>query len=236
MAIPKPQGRMIRVSIADDEGLAKLSDGAARLYFYLMPHLTAHGKFAGGASTMQENVVPLLGWTRKRIIGYLAEINTHTSMHVWKQNGRFYVHDGTFFERNEIRSDRMGRDSIPPYPGLDRMKTGTSKYSLPEFVPDLLPHEVEVEVEVEVEEEVMEKKASQRQPHAHDTPVRGGFAAKCTSNPSSLETFPAITEEENIEQRILSALKESEASPVPDAEGRPRQRSNVLEYVPRIRE
>jgi hypothetical protein len=34
-----PKGRMIRRDLADDEGMACLSDRAARLYFYLYPHL-----------------------------------------------------------------------------------------------------------------------------------------------------------------------------------------------------
>ena len=180
MANPRPQGRMIRVDIADDACLAKLSDGAARLYFYLTPHLTAHGKFAGGAPTMRDNVVPLLGWSVKRILGYLAEINTHTSMKVWKQLGRVFVHDLTFFERNEIRSDRIGRDSIPSYPGADRMKTGTSPKSLPEYLPDLLPHEVEVEVQIEEEGEVeVELEAIRALP---SPPSEGGGAAASQSS------------------------------------------------------
>ena len=96
---------MIRVDIAEDEGMARLSDGAARLYTWLYPHLNSYGKFSGGPGTIKETVVPLLGWNRKKILAYLAEINTHTSVKVWTQNGRFYVHDIRFFEKQEIRED-----------------------------------------------------------------------------------------------------------------------------------
>jgi hypothetical protein len=146
---------MIRVDIAENEGLAKLSDGASRLYFHLTPFLSAYGKFSGGPHTIRENIVPLLRWTAKRIQGYLAEINAHTSMRVWKQNGRFYVHDITFFQNQDIREDRRGRDTLPTYPGSNAMKTSASPFSLPEYVLDPLPPEVEVEVkdieEVEVQ-------------------------------------------------------------------------------------
>jgi hypothetical protein len=140
---------MIRRDLADNEGMARLSDGAARLFFYLYPHLDSYGKFAGGVGTIQETVVPRLGWKPKKIRGYLVEINRHTSMKIWIQNGRVYVHDVCFFDEQDIREDRRGRDSLPSYPGADRMKTGTSPFLVPEYVPDLLPHEVEVEVEGE---------------------------------------------------------------------------------------
>jgi len=153
MATPRSQGRMIRVSIAEDAGINRLSDGAARLYFMLKPHLNSHGKFSGGPHVIRENVVPLLPWSAKRINGYLVEINNHTSVRVWNQFGRFYVHDLAFSSEQDLRDDRKGRDSLPEYPGADRMKAGTSKYSLPEYLPDLLPHEVEVEEEREVEVE-----------------------------------------------------------------------------------
>ena len=178
MATPRSQGRMIRVSIAEDAGINQLSDGAARLYFMLKPHLNSHGKFSGGPYVIKENVVPLLPWSAKRINGYLVEINTHTSVRVWKQFGRFYVHDLAFSSEQDLRDDRKGRDSLPAYPGADRMKAGTSKYSLPELLPDpfpdLLPHEVEVEVKGEEEREVeVELEAS----HALPSPPPGGGGA-----------------------------------------------------------
>ena len=146
-------GRMIRRDLAEDEGMARLSDGASRLYFHLLPWLDSWGKFSGGPGTISETVIPLLGWSRKRILSYLAEINLHTSMRVWTQNGRFCVHDERFFEKQDIREDRRGRDTLPSYPGADRMKPGTSPKSLPELLPDEVPPEVEVEVEVEFQRE-----------------------------------------------------------------------------------
>jgi hypothetical protein len=172
-------GRMIRRDLAEDESMARLSDGAARLYFYLLPHLDSHGKFSGGPGTIQETIVPLLGWSRKRILSYLVEINSHTSVRVWTQNGRFFVHDERFFEKQEIREDRRGRDTLPPYPGPDRMKTSGSKNSLPEYVPDLLPHEVEVEVERKVEEEVEVPET----PGARTAPLMGASAPGSMLNP-----------------------------------------------------
>lgn len=174
MTKPHSQGRMIRIDIAEDDGLSKLSDGAARMLFYLYPHLNSYGKFSGGPGTITENVIPLLRWSRKKILSYLTEINTHTSMKVWTHNGRFFVHDLRFSQQQEIREDRRGRDTLPSYPGANCMKTGHSKYSLPELLPDLLPHEVEVEVQGEEEFEV-ELEASRALP---SPPFgRGGAAA-----------------------------------------------------------
>jgi hypothetical protein len=127
MTKPRSQGRMIRIDVAEDVGLSKLSDGAARLYFMLKPHLNYHGKFSGGPHVIRENVVPLLPWSAKRINGYLVEINTHTSVRVWKQFGRFYVHDLAFSSEQDLREDRKGRDNLPSYPGPDVMKPLTSK-------------------------------------------------------------------------------------------------------------
>jgi hypothetical protein len=107
MATLRPQGRMIRVDIADDAGLAKLSNGAARLYFYLTPHLDSYGKFAGGPSTMRENVVPLLNWSEKQITSYLVEINNHTQMRIWRRGPRYFVHDVTW---NDTQTSPTGQD------------------------------------------------------------------------------------------------------------------------------
>ena len=174
---------MIRVDMAEDKDLAKLSDGAARLYFHLIPFLTSHGKFSGGPHTIGENIVPLLRWKSKRILGYLAEINNHTSMRVWKQNGRFYVHDITFFKKQDIREDRKGVDRLPNYPGRERMKPIGSGNSIQELLPEVLtdevPHEVEFEVQREEEGEV-ELEASPALPSPHSG--EGGAAALQENN------------------------------------------------------
>ena len=168
----RSQGRMIRIDIAEDEGLSKMSDGAARLYFHITPFLSAYGKFSGGPHTIRENVVPRLPWTAKRINGYLVEINNHTSMRVWKQDGRFYIHDVTFFQKQDIREDRRGRDTLPSYPGPSVMKTSTSTKSLPEVLPDLLLDQLSHEVEVELE--VKEKKKEKLKSSLPSPPSRGG--------------------------------------------------------------
>jgi hypothetical protein len=177
----RSQGRMIRIDIAEDDGLSKLSDGATRLYFMLKPHLNSHGKFSGGPHVIRENVVPLLPWSAKRINGYLVEINTHTSVRVWKQFGRFYVHDLAFSSEQDLRDDRKGRDSLPAYPGADRMKAGTSKYSLPELLPDQFPDLLRREVEVEGE---FKEKKKEKLKSALPSPPSGGgrFAALQKNN------------------------------------------------------
>jgi len=196
-----PSGRMIRRDLADDEGMGRLSDGAARLYFMLYPHLDSHGKWCGGPGTIAETIIPMLRWSRKKILHYLVEINKHTSMNIWTHNQRVFVHDEAFSSRQRLNKDRMGRDNLPDFPGRERMKTGTSPNSLPDLLHDLLTHEVEVEVKEEVEVEVKEE--VEVPPAASPDPLKGSAAAEGEDNGKGASNEVNENEEQKAVRKML---------------------------------
>ena len=77
--------------------------------------------------------------TTQKIKKCLIEISQKTNMKWFKKDGLSYIHCVNWGEHQEIRKDRLGKDTLPDYSRT---------------IPGVLQHEVEVEVEVEVEDKV----------------------------------------------------------------------------------
>ena len=161
-------GRMINQDIALSAKVASLSSDSLALFCLLIPHFNAHGKMLANPHAIKGNVCPLVDWlTVEKIETCLAEISKKTNVKWWKDDkGLHYLQSLNWHQHQELRSDRLGNDRIPDYPGDCLAETPTEDFtpgSLPDFsrttpgviqdhsrtTPELLPPEVEVEVEEE---------------------------------------------------------------------------------------
>ena len=133
MASPKASGRMIRTSVSESEGIARLSPEAAMLFFMLIPHFNCHGKMAAGPGIVKDIVVPLIAYlTYDNLPQYLQEISDKTNVKWFRQDGKWWLHSLHFLtEHQDLRPDKMGKDSLPSYP--DPVESGSSPGVLPEL-------------------------------------------------------------------------------------------------------
>lgn len=161
-------GRMINTDISMSAKVASLSPEALSLFALLIPHFNAHGKMLANPHTIKGTVAPLIEWLTVDKIGKcLTEISAKTNVKWWQdEKGLNYLQSLNWSEHQELRSDRLGTDRLPDYPGENQFKGPTRKASLgllPDHSrsnPGALPHEVEVEIEGEGEEKGAKKPSS----------------------------------------------------------------------------
>jgi len=158
------EGRMIRKSISDSKKFAKLSPKAAVLYCMLIPHYNPHGKMNGGVGFVKEVICPRIKYLTTRMIPrFLAEISHFTAVKRFQVKGRWWIHAIKFNHKHQkLKSDRLGDDKLPSYPGLIREKSREVREKSGVCPP-------EVEVEGKGEEEVIDKTTP--------NPMRGGLRA-----------------------------------------------------------
>lgn len=160
MASPKASGRMIRKSISESEKIASLSPIAAVLFVMLIPHFNAHGKMPGGPGVIKDECVPLLPYlTYENLPDYLQEISDKTNVKWFKCGSKYWLHALKFnTEHQELRTDKMGADTLPNYPqsDIDRSCSGV--------VPDSPLREEGLKVEGLREEENLKPKTLSSSP------------------------------------------------------------------------
>ncbi len=141
----KANARMITIEISKSKKLADLSPDALNLFCFLIPHFDSHGKMNGDPYFIKGEVCPRIArFTITKIEKHLTEISTKTNVKWFDLDGLKYIHSLNFTEHQPgLRSDRMGKDSLPSYM---QDNSGSS--------PGVVRPEEEVEVEQEVEEEV----------------------------------------------------------------------------------
>lgn len=143
MGNPKTKGRMIKRSISQSEGFAKLSPPAAVLFCMIIPHLNSYGKLNGEPFFLKGAICPRIKYlTPVNIVTYMKQITEMTNMKWFKVRGLWYIHCLNFLTNHQdLRIERLGLDILPSYSGVSQEYLGVS------------PPELEVEVKEEVEEE-----------------------------------------------------------------------------------
>jgi len=139
---------MVRKDVSNSKKLAALSPKTLALFLMLIPHFDNHGKMNGDPMYIKSEIVPFIPWlTILSIRKALTEIDRHTNVKWFQNEGRWYLHALSWREHQDLRADRLGADSLPSHPSVKVPdKSGRS--------PGVVPHEVEVEVQGEEEREV----------------------------------------------------------------------------------
>ena len=152
----KSVGRMINKDISLSAKIASLSCESMALFCLLIPHFDSHGKMLASPYAIKGNVCPLINWlTIEKIESYLEEISAKTNVKWWQdEKGLHYLQSLNWTEHQDLRTDRLGADRLPDYPGTKSQVQKTPDGKLPDnsrTTPGVLPPEVEVEVEEEGE-------------------------------------------------------------------------------------
>ena len=115
------KGRMITTDIAYSLGFASLSKDAAILFCMMIPQLNSRGKMNGEPDYIKAVVCPRVDYLTVEIIPFLLrEISDKTNVKWYKVNDRRFIHSLKFLkEHQKLRTDRLGIDHIPDYPGAE---------------------------------------------------------------------------------------------------------------------
>lgn len=125
---PRASGRMLRRTISESAHFAALSPEAAVLFVMLIPHFNAHGKMPGGPGWIKDEVVPLIPYLDYGSIpGLLREISGSTNVKWFKVGPKWWIHALDFHDHQELRSDRMGDDDLPSWPGEESGADGDAQ-------------------------------------------------------------------------------------------------------------
>src|SRR3990167_1517574 len=107
---------MIRKSISRSSSFSCLSIRSQVIFCMIIPHQNTFGKLNGELHFIKGEVCPKIKWaTIRSIEKCLKEITKKTSMKWFKFQGLNYIHSLDFFDHNEVRDDRKGKDDMPDF-------------------------------------------------------------------------------------------------------------------------
>lgn len=112
-------GRMINQDIALSAKVSSLTPESMALFCLLIPHFNSHGKMLANPHGIKGSVCPLIEWlTVEKIEACLEEITENTNVKWWKDyKGLHYLQSLNWREHQSLRTDRLGADNLPEWPG-----------------------------------------------------------------------------------------------------------------------
>ena len=110
--------RSLSQSISFSDKLDKISDQAALLYTWNIPHLDDYGRGDAGVSYLKKKVVPGRDWTKLQIEGFKNEIHKSGLMHCYTHKGKEYwamsEDDWNYHQRGAWQGIHRKESNIPP--------------------------------------------------------------------------------------------------------------------------
>lgn len=98
--------RMISKSISISKRLAKVSDGSALLYTWLIPHCDDNGNMDGDTLAVKGTVVPMRPVSIDEVDEQLKELASVEAILFYEHNGERYLHIDKFEDHQTLRGDR----------------------------------------------------------------------------------------------------------------------------------
>jgi len=128
---------MLNQEISDSKGFAALTPEAAVLFVMLIPHFTAYGKMNGDPCFIKGEVCPRIVYLQlDKIESCLKEINEHTNVKWFYNDGRWWIHSINFLsDHQNIKLERCGPDRLPNYSGFNPELIQNSSHAKPKPKP-----------------------------------------------------------------------------------------------------
>lgn len=156
------RGRLIDKSISNSRKVNGVSDRAALLFTWILPHTDDYGRVEGGADDVLFSIVPRRNWSLEEVCDAIEELYFAGLIRTYRVEGRRYIEVYRFDDFQILRKDRSRTAKCPLPIEYDaewvRMvangKPMTPKAKPVEVSPVIVSRsrkEVEVETEVEVE-------------------------------------------------------------------------------------
>lgn len=100
------KGRIISRSISTSRKVSVVSDQAALLYSWIIPHTDDYGRIEGGADDILFSIVPRRNWSEKDVEKYLKEMWLVALIRSYHENDKRYLEVTDFEQHQTFRSDR----------------------------------------------------------------------------------------------------------------------------------
>lgn len=127
---------MISKSISTSVKLSKVSDFAALLFTWMIPHTDDYGRIDGEALAVRGIVVPMRAKTEKDIQKAIDELKGQNLVKILGVNGRDYLQIVNFSDHQSLKNDRNPWSIVPGQKGkignkrIPQDSTGFQKYSV----------------------------------------------------------------------------------------------------------
>jgi len=96
-------------------------------------HADDEGRLKGDIDTVRGLIVPLIGWSVKKVHGYVLEIQKQGLIHYWQENNEWFIEFVKWTDYQYIQKDRFKRSTLPKYHkdsvsslDTDRIQTATT--------------------------------------------------------------------------------------------------------------
>lgn len=106
---------MLSRSISTSRRLNRVSDSAALLFSWTLPHLDDFGNMEGGVDVLRGTIVPLRSWPMSKVEKCKAELCEVKAWQPYEVDGEAYIHCDKFEDYQTFKNDR-GRIAEYPQP------------------------------------------------------------------------------------------------------------------------
>ena len=120
---------MISRSISTSVKLSKVSDFAALLFTWIIPHTDDFGRMDGDSATVKGIVVPMRDKTTDEIEEALIELDKSKLIERYEVDGRKFLYVAKFEQHQTFKVDRPRQAQFPVKRGLVSKRKETNQYT-----------------------------------------------------------------------------------------------------------
>ncbi|OGG29415.1 hypothetical protein A2971_03955 [Candidatus Gottesmanbacteria bacterium RIFCSPLOWO2_01_FULL_46_21] len=81
----------------------------------MIAHGDDEGKLKGDIDTVRGLVVPLMGWSVKKVHSYVLELQKQGLIYYWQENNEWFIEFVKWTDYQYIQKDRFKRSTLPKY-------------------------------------------------------------------------------------------------------------------------
>ena len=106
---------MLHSKISVSSQVHRLSLPAKVLFTWMIAHGDDEGRLKGDIDTVRGLVVPLMGWSVKKVHSYVLELKEQGLIYYWKENNEWFIEFVKWTDYQYIQKDRFKRSTLPKY-------------------------------------------------------------------------------------------------------------------------
>src|SRR3989338_4536921 len=128
---------MLRSKKSVSSQVHRLSLPAKVLFTWMIAHGDDEGRLKGDIDTVRGLVVPLMGWSVKKVHSYVLELQKQGLIYRWQENNEWFIEFVKWTDHQYIQKDRFKASNLPRYSkesvdSLDTERIQTGNISSPQ--------------------------------------------------------------------------------------------------------
>lgn len=106
---------MLNGKISVSSQVNRLSLPAKVLFTWMIAHGDDEGRLKGDIDTVRGLVVPLMGWSVKKVHSYVLELQEQGLIYYWQENNEWFIEFVKWKDYQYIQKDRFKPSTLPKY-------------------------------------------------------------------------------------------------------------------------